>query len=235
MTEVLLRRRTVVTLAGAMAAVASAHALAPTKHLAEALGPLDLQADVPRQFGRWVMDERTVVSVVNPQQEELLKQLYSQVLERVYVNKDDGYRIMLTIAYGGDQREGLAAHYPEACYAAQGFRIGTSTPAEIEIDGNHIPIRQLETVLANERFEPITYWVMVGEVAVRGGIRKKLADLYYTSRGYIPDGLLFRVSSIDRNTPVAFERQAEFIKAILAAMSPAVQPRLAGTSLKESS
>ena len=228
MTEALLRRRTVVTLAAAMAAVASAHALAPTKHLAEALGPLDLQAAVPRQFGRWVMDERTVVSVVNPQQEELLKQLYSQVLERVYVNKDDGYRIMLTIAYGGDQREGLAAHYPEACYAAQGFRIGTSIPSQIEVGGTEIPTRQLETVLANERFEPITYWVMVGEVPVRGGIKKKLADLHYTSRGLIPDGLLFRVSSIDRQSDAAFARQRDFIKDLVPALSSSARHRLSG-------
>ena len=228
MTEVLLRRRTVVTLAGAMAAVASAHALAPTKHLAEALGPLDLQAAVPRQFGRWVMDERTVVSVVNPQQEELLKQLYSQVLERVYVNKDDGYRIMLTIAYGGDQREGLAAHYPEACYAAQGFKIQSSVQDSISINQSLIPVTRLETSLANQRFEPITYWIMVGEVSSRGGVRKKLADLYYTSRGYIPDGLLFRVSSIDPASPNAFERQAEFIKEIVPALRMTSRRRLSG-------
>lgn len=228
MTEVLLRRRTVVTLAGAMAAVASARALAPTKHLAEALGPLDLQADVPRQFGRWVMDERTVVSVVNPQQEELLKQLYSQVLERVYVNKDDGYRIMLTIAYGGDQREGLAAHYPEACYAAQGFKIQSSVQDSIPINQSLIPVTKLETSLANQRFEPITYWIMVGEVSSRGGVRKKLADIYYTSRGYIPDGLLFRVSSIDPASPSAFERQAEFIKEIIPALNMSSRRRLTG-------
>ena len=228
MSEVLLRRRTVVTLVGAMAAVASAHALAPTKHLAETLGPLDLQADVPRQFGRWVMDERTVVSVVNPQQEELLKQLYSQVLERVYVNKDDGYRIMLTIAYGGDQREGLAAHYPEACYAAQGFKIQSSQQDSISLNQSHIPVTKLETSLANQRFEPITYWIMVGEVSSRGGVRKKLADLYYTSRGYIPDGLLFRVSSIDPASPNAFARQAEFIKEIIPAFSVASRRRLTG-------
>lgn len=228
MSEVLLRRRTVVTLVGAMAAVASAHALAPTKHLAEALGPLDLQADVPRQFGRWVMEERTVVSLVNPQQEELLKQLYSQVLERVYVNKDDGYRIMLTIAYGGDQREGLAAHYPEACYAAQGFKIQSSAQDSIFFNQTHIPVTKLETSLANQRFEPITYWIMVGELSSRGGVRKKLADLYYTSRGYIPDGLLFRVSSIDSASPNAFERQAEFVKEMIPALKTTSRRRLTG-------
>ena len=66
-------------------------------------------------------------------------------------------------------------------------------------------------------------------------LKKKMADLYYTSQGYIPDGLLFRVSSIDRNTTVAFDRQAEFIKAILGAMNPAVRTRLAGISAKDSS
>ena len=227
MTNALVRRRSALALAGALLAAASAHALAPTRHLAEELGQLDLQGDVPRRFGDWRVENLTVVSVVNPQQEQLLKELYSQVLERIYVHKD-GYRIILAIAYGGDQREGLAAHYPEACYAAQGFKIDVSRQDSIQLDGREILVNRLESSLADRRFEPITYWVMVGEIAVRGGLKKKLADFYYTSRGLIPDGLLFRISSIDSRPDIAFARQTEFIQALVPSLSAPVRRRISG-------
>ena len=58
--------------------------------------------------------------MVNPQTQELLDKLYSEVLTRVYVNAS-GYRIMRSLAYGFDQRGAMQAHMPEVCYPAQGF------------------------------------------------------------------------------------------------------------------
>lgn len=49
------------------------------------------------------------MQVVNPQTQELLDKLYSQILTRTYVNAK-GYRIMLSLAYGSDQRGALQAH-----------------------------------------------------------------------------------------------------------------------------
>jgi EpsI family protein len=39
-----------------------------------------------------------------------------------YVNAS-GYRIMLSLAYGSDQRGALQAHKPEVRYPAQGFTL----------------------------------------------------------------------------------------------------------------
>ena len=39
----------------------------------------------------------------------------------------------------------------------------------------------------------------------------RLAQLRYTLTGEIPDGILVRVSSIDRDESGAYERQADFI------------------------
>jgi len=93
------------------------------------LGPaISLEAMIPKQLGDWREEPQRIVQVVNPQQQATLDKLYSQILERSYVNAD-GYRVMLSLAYASDQRGYLRAHYPEACYTAAGFtlhRIDTS-------------------------------------------------------------------------------------------------------------
>jgi len=227
MTVKLVRRRMAVALCGALLATAGVKALTPSVRLADQLGKLDLEADVPRQFGAWTAEREPVMSVVNPQQEVLLKQLYSQILSRVYVNKD-GYRIMLTIAYGGDQRDSLEAHYPEVCYPAQGFKVRDEQVGRIDTLGGSLPVRRLDTALGDVRIEPVTYWVMVGEYPELGGLKNKFAGLRYTLYGRIPDGLLFRVSSIDADIQRAYASQEKFIVDLLAATSPAPRRRLSG-------
>jgi EpsI family protein len=54
--------------------------------------------------------------------QKLRDELYSQFLNRVYVNAT-GYRIMLLLAYGSDQHGSLQADKPEVCYPAQGFAL----------------------------------------------------------------------------------------------------------------
>jgi EpsI family protein len=223
----LLRRRLLIAGGSALLAVGGAKAIAPTQRLAETLGTLNLEADVPQQFDDWKALPHQSNMVINPQQQVLLKKIYSQILERTYRHAD-GYRIMLAIAYGGDQRDELSAHLPEGCYPSQGFKIRGSQLGSIAVAGGELPVRKLDTALGNTRPEPVTYWAMVGLYPVLGGYKKRFADLKYTLRGVIPDGLLFRVSSIDRDTETAYRRQAEFAKSLLASVAPAPRKRLSG-------
>ncbi len=55
---------------------------------------------IPKQFGDWREEPQRIVQVINPQSQELLDKLYSETLTRTYVNAG-GYRIMLSLAYGG--------------------------------------------------------------------------------------------------------------------------------------
>lgn len=208
-------------------AAAAAWKLTPTQRMASLHGDFKLEALIPQRFGDWQVDTAAVGGVVNPQQEELLKQLYSQILTRTYVNAL-GQRVMLSIAYGNDQRDGMQMHYPEICYPAQGFRLASNAKADLNLAGRRIPARRLETVLANQRYEPVTYWTVIGETAVRGGSDKKLAEMRYGFQGLIPDGLLFRVSSVDRDTKAAFELQDRFTAALLASVAQPALNRLAG-------
>ena len=199
----------------------------PTQPMATLHGGFKLEQVIPTQFGDWQLDTASAGGVVNPQQELLLNKLYSQILSRTYVNRQ-GQRIMLSIAYGNDQRDGLQLHYPEVCYPAQGFQLKSNKPVELQLGNITIPARRLETVLGNQRYEPVTYWTVIGETAVRGGVDKKLAEMRYGFRGLIPDGLLFRVSSIDRDSPEAFALQDRFAAQMLVALTPQQRSRLAG-------
>jgi len=191
------------------------------------VGPaISLETMVPRQFGDWREEPSRVVQVVNPQTQQLLDKLYSQVLSRAYVN-DKGYRIMLSLAYGSDQRGSLQAHKPEICYPAQGFILRKNEAAQLETPFGEIPARRLSTALGS-REEPVTYWFTVGDKAVAGKLQKRLVDLRYGLTGRIPDGMLFRVSSIDPDQSRANRMQDQFVNQLLKAVSPSERRRLSG-------
>lgn len=205
----------------------SAQVLTPTVMLSSERPALVLERDVPLSFGDWRQDTEAVSGVVNPATEAALRKIYSQTLARTYINRR-GERIMLSIAYGGDQRDAVQLHYPEVCYPAQGFQLRNSALGELVLPRGVIPVKRLETNLGEVRNEPITYWTTVGDVAVTGGVDKKLAEMRYGLRGKIPDGLLFRISSISADPRAAYALHAEFARELLDAASPQVRHRLSG-------
>ncbi|MFY9328513.1 MAG: exosortase C-terminal domain/associated protein EpsI [Georgfuchsia sp.] len=91
--------------------------LRPSTKIAEVSPAISLENMIPKAFGDWREEPQKNVQVVNPQTQALLNKLYSQIVSRVYVNPE-GYRIMLSVAYGSDQRGSLQAHKPEVCYRA---------------------------------------------------------------------------------------------------------------------
>ena len=81
-------------LAGLMCGAAIAGVVGRPNTTARQLGgAIHLETAVPKQFGDWTKLPDEGGQVVNPQTQELLDKLYSQILTRTYVNKD-GYRIM---------------------------------------------------------------------------------------------------------------------------------------------
>jgi EpsI family protein len=217
----------IICAAAVVVAVAS-HAFQPTELLAQRLGDVDLEAVVPDQFGVWRRDASSAAGVVDPQTKAYIDSIYTRTLARVYV-ADDGYRVMLSIAYSRDHSDNRDSfHRPEICYPASGFNILSQADARIATAYGDVPARRLVTRLSAARPEPVTYWVTIGEHAVVTGTDRKLASLRYTSRGLIPDGLLFRVSSIDPSPEHAFARQDQFIREFVAALSAQDRRRLAG-------
>lgn len=209
-----------------LAASGAAIVAQPSAKLANELPAIALESAIPRQFGSWRELPQGVVQVVNPQTQELLDKLYSQVLTRTYVNAD-GYRIMLSIAYGSDQRGAMQAHKPEVCYPAQGFAVEKNDAGSLVTAFGDIPVRRLFTTLGPRR-EPVTYWFTVGETAIQGKLQRRLAELRYGLTGRIPDGMLFRVSSIDPDLVQAYRYQDLFVDQLLAAVPLDERKRLSG-------
>jgi EpsI family protein len=188
--------------------------------------PYLLSEVVPRAFGHWSELPNTAAQVVNPQTQELLDKLYSQLLARTYAHKD-GYRIMLSMAYGDDQRGGLQAHKPEVCYPALGFTLHSSVEAGIVTPFGTIPGRRLMTSLGVRR-EPISYWFTAGDTAVTSRMQLRLLEARLWLTGQIPDGLLFRVSSIDDDAQRAWQWQERFVAELMAALSAQDRRRIGG-------
>lgn len=201
-------------------------AVLPGKAVVAKTNTFVLETTVPKQFGEWSLDQRQVAQVVNPQTQELLDRLYSQILTRTYVDAK-GYRVMLSVAYGDDQRGGLQAHKPEVCYPAQGFNLTSNAPAQIATDFGSIPGRRLTTYLG-QRYEPVTYWISVGNSPVETQLQKRVAEMRLVLTGQAADGMVFRVSSIDTDSPRAFAAQERFVKDLMAALPPAARNRLSG-------
>ncbi len=219
--------RTALILAALMcgAAVAGIAARPGTK-AADRGNAIVLETAVPKGFGDWRELPDQKGQVVNPQTKELLDKLYSQVLTRTYVNKQ-GYRIMLSMAYGDDQRGGLQAHRPEICYPAQGFKLGKVEDGALPTSFGSIEVRRLTTVLG-QREEPVTYWLTVGDQVIKNKFEKRMAEIRLGLTGQIPDGLLFRVSSIDPDVSRAFAMQQKFAADMMAAVPTETRRQLSG-------
>ena len=205
---------------------ALAAALRPSISLADERPPIDLAAMVPTAFGEWREERQLVAQVINPQQQSALDAIYSQTLSRTYVNPQ-GYRIMLSIAYGKNQSDALQLHKPEICYPAQGFALLGKQAGALDLLNNPIAATRLDTRLGQRR-EPITYWTVVGDRNVTSGMNKKMIEMRYALTNRIPDGMLVRVSSIDTNIPSAYVKQNQFATAMVAAITPANRARFAG-------
>ena len=230
MSEPVLTRRAAIAAVLMAAAAAGGQAMVPTKRMALLRGPFKLADIVPSTFAGWQVDNRSAGGIVNPQTEALLNKLYSQLLDRVYVD-GQGHRIMLSIAYGADQADDdVQLHYPEVCYPAQGFRVKNSRVEQVAVADGVIHVRRLETEFSDSRFEPVTYWTIIGDQQSLGGWDRKISEIRHGLKGEIVDGLLFRISSIDRNSEEAFAVQAGFIRDIVAAMTPQARRQLAGLS-----
>jgi len=187
---------------------------------------ISLESAVPKGFGDWTELPDRSAQVINPQTQELLNKLYSQILTRTYVNKD-GYRIMLSMAYGDDQRGGLQAHKPEICYPAQGFKLLNVTDGALATAFGNIEVRRLTTSMG-ARMEPVTYWLTIGDQVIHNSFDKRIAEIRLGMTGQIPDGLLFRISSIDEDSVRAFAMQQKFTADMMQFVSPETRKQLSG-------
>ncbi len=223
-----MKTMSVAVTVAALMLVASVGSIAarPTAKAVDKGEVISLETMVPKTFGDWSELREQGAQVVNPETEALLNKLYSQILTRTYVDKQ-GYRVMLSMAYGDDQRGGLQAHRPEVCYPAQGFKLGRVEESMLPTPFGSIGVRRLTTSLG-DRHEPVTYWLTVGDQIVRSALDRRIAQIRLGLTGQIPDGLLFRVSSIDPDNDRAFRMQQKFVADMMTAVPGQTRKLLSG-------
>lgn len=221
-------RSGLIVLALAALALLAAEAMKPVHRLAE-LRPqrIELERMLPARFGGWQMQAGLTGGIVNPVQEANLRRLYSQTLSRLYIGPA-GERVMVSIAYGEDQRKYLALHYPEVCYPAQGFSVKSNQTVLLELPDQRLPLRRLETFMAPNRPEPVSYWTTMGDYSSFGGLPRRMIELRYGLQRQIPDGLLFRVSTIGADSAREFAIQERFLRELLGSLSPETRVLLTG-------
>lgn len=223
-----LSRRATMLLATSAAVSAGGWWLSPARQPeANHQKPATLQLGTlfPQHFGEWRIAPVPTRGIA-PDTEALLNRLYTEILERVYVNAQ-GQRVMLSVAYGADQRGGLEAHKPEVCYPAQGFSIQRDESHLLQTSFGNMPVKRLFAVAEN-RPEPITYWFTMSERHVNSRWEKRWVELELMLTGRIPDGLLVRISSIDPSPDAAWGLHERFARDLLSALTPAQRSRVAG-------
>jgi EpsI family protein len=221
------RRKAAWALAGMALAAGAALAARPRVRV-NLIGPsLDLKAEVPTRLGSWSLDPSILPLQPDPQLQKVIDETYEQTLGRTY-RRPDGYRIMLSMAYGGRQDRSMQTHRPEVCYPAQGLSVRKSTfDAHVDLPERQLPLKRM--VAGNgPRNEPISYWLVIGDSLSEFGYSHRLATLRYGLTGRIPDGMLVRVSSVDDDEARAFAKQEEFLVEFFSALSPDFRKRLLG-------
>jgi EpsI family protein len=208
-----------------LGAAVLAKVLEPHELMARSSASLNLEQIIPRQFGTWkLLPEISPVIPADPEgyvePDPNSARIYSQEVGRGYTD-GHGHVVMLMVAYGPVQNFRLKAHRPEMCYTAQGFRVSEKTGAELSYRADALPIKMARLTAEREaRFEPISYWMRVGNDISNGVIDRQLIRLKYGLRGIVPDGALIRVSTIGLPKDESYQLQDQFIRDLLAAIPP---------------
>jgi EpsI family protein len=156
--------------------------------------------------------------------------IYSQEVGRTYTD-GDGHIVMLMVAYGPVQNYRLKAHRPEMCYTAAGFQVSNKVGATVSYREGVSPIRVTRLIAKREsRFEPISYWMRVGNDITTGIVDRQVARLKYGLRGLIPDGALIRVSTVGLPAEASYRLQDQFIRELLVAVAPQDRKFFTGNS-----
>jgi EpsI family protein len=208
-----------------LASAVLAQALAPRELMARASASLNLQRVVPEQFGVWTLVPDVMpVTPEDPEgyvePDQYSAKIYSQEVGRTY-SDGRGNIVMLMVAYGPVQNWRLKAHRPEMCYTAAGFRVSNKSSAAVSYRDGSQPIKLTRLIAEREsRFEPISYWMRVGNDISNGIVDRQLIRLKYGLQGLIPDGALIRVSTVGLQPEAAYRLQDQFIRDLLGAVAP---------------
>jgi EpsI family protein len=202
--------------------------LTPHEKWFEHLGEPQFEQIIPKSFADWtlVSDENNTL-IVDPEQRETLNDIYTQTVSRTYVQQSTGRRLMLSLAYGDNQTYSKRMHFPEVCYHAQGFNVLSVRNERVLAKGHEIEVKRM-TAQMGDRVEQVSYFIRIGDHVLSNRI--SLSRIFMGLKGYIADGLLFRVSEISDQPVFSHQLQDQFINDLLNTLSPSEQAVLIGSN-----
>jgi EpsI family protein len=174
------------------------------------LGPAGLDPIIPKQFSSWHSIESP--GFVLPPADETEVRVYDQILTRTYAG-DGGNPMMLLIAFGGGQTGLLEIHRPEACYPSQGYSISNRHKVELQTARTLVPAVTC-TATSDIRTEQLLYWTRIGEAFPRSWAESQMATIESNLKGFLPDGILVRISTISSDVEGSMERLRRFASAL---------------------
>jgi EpsI family protein len=195
----------------------------PSKNV-DYLGKAKLEDVLPATVGRWTFVSNS--GLVVPPEDQLARALYSQLLTRTYMDQA-GNGIMLLVAQSGSQSGILQIHRPEFCYTAGGYTLTPSVPHPVRLPDRELPALSISAT-RDARTEQIVYWTRIGNHLPTSWTQQRLAVAMDNLKGYIPDAVMVRVSTYGYDKPLAFADVDEFIRALMAKVTPQVRRVLIG-------
>lgn len=209
-----------------LAAVGMAEALRPREEILFFAG-MDMDRDIPQRFGSWFIDPHIMPIMPDAATLAAVNQIYSATLARTYLD-GHGHSVMLSLAYGRRQDDNMRLHRPEGCYQGQGFAVKPLPPQDVVWRGNNYPCVRMFAAMPG-RPEYVTYWMVVAGRRVLNATEAKLAQLSQTLRGKMPDGLLFRMSSIGADEWKEFSIHQKFLSNLLESVPKEFAHQLLGS------
>ena len=209
--------------------VAFAFWLTPHATWFEHIGNPQFENVVPKQFGDWVEVIDVVGSaIVDPEQQDALNNLYTQIVGRTYLHKPSGRQVMLSVAYGDNQTFSKQLHRPESCYSSQGFTVENLHEEVLKTSSFPISVRRM-TASRSSTLEQVTYFIRIGDKVISGPPSAlNYARMGMGLKGYIADGLLFRVSEVSDDAKLSNQLNDQFINDLLKATNPDQRAMLIG-------
>ncbi|NBD20659.1 EpsI family protein [Aquabacterium fontiphilum] len=182
---------------------------------------------VPARVGSWTYVPNAMEHVTALATETTsTDQPYDEVLMRTYV-RPDGAAVMLTLAYGKNQRQEVKIHRPELCYPAQGMKVQALRPATfdgIQSEAAHGPITGKRMVAQGPSFnEVVSYWIRIGDSYSASAWQTRWNIMREGLKGRMTDGILVRVS---QRVPMSddpsrhYAVQEAFLKELVATLNP---------------
>lgn len=180
----------------------------------------------PDKVGAWRRaDEGSFV--LPPSDEQAAALIYEEQLTRTYDNGIDP-PIMLLVAYDRVQSGLLQIHRPESCYPGSGFTLSPTLPVSTLFKSGLAAPANFLTATRDERVEQLLYWTRVGNNFPRDWHDQRRTIAWDNIHGYVPDGVLVRISMITPDAAFSLRQLTHFAQMLFAASPPAGRRLLVG-------